>query len=167
MAAPSGQKADKLRPQASGFTSGFLWCVWQRKPARPAGRFSAASATSSPARSSPGKLPDRAADRPEPIWWSSTPLKSRSLFSPARWCVWRLSLISDQRSAAVWMVLILICYAEQNFLAKHITANTWIGLTDIETEGTWKWVDGNPLTAGYLSPDYPFWATVESRLCLL
>lgn len=80
---------------------------------------------------------------------------------------WRLSLISDQRSAAVWMVLILFCYAEQNFLAKHITGNAWIGLTDIETEGTWKWVDGNPLTAGYLSPDYPSWATVESRLCLL
>ncbi|KAA8578404.1 hypothetical protein FQN60_009251, partial [Etheostoma spectabile] len=43
---------------------------------------------------------------------------------------------------------------EQDFLRKF-KRYMWIGLTDSETEGTWKWVDGTPLNESYWASSEP------------
>ncbi|XP_077946721.1 C-type lectin domain family 4 member E-like isoform X2 [Gasterosteus aculeatus] len=38
---------------------------------------------------------------------------------------------------------------EQKFLSSFTTRHSWIGLSDKDIEGTWKWIDGTLLTAKY------------------
>ncbi|XP_074551399.1 C-type lectin domain family 4 member E-like [Halichoeres trimaculatus] len=43
-------------------------------------------------------------------------------------------------------LVVIESFKEQEFLVNSIKAYSWIGLSDRDNEGTWKWTDGAPLT---------------------
>ncbi|XP_038839147.1 CD209 antigen-like protein E, partial [Salvelinus namaycush] len=51
--------------------------------------------------------------------------------------------------------LVIIDSREEQTLIKAFNRRAWFGLTDIEVEGTWRWVDGTPLNTSYWKKGEP------------
>uniref|UniRef100_A0A8C6UDN2 C-type lectin domain-containing protein n=1 Tax=Neogobius melanostomus TaxID=47308 RepID=A0A8C6UDN2_9GOBI len=51
--------------------------------------------------------------------------------------------------------LIIINSPEEQEFAMTFGERSWIGLTDAQQEGVWRWVDGSPLTTSFWFPDEP------------
>ncbi|KTF77789.1 hypothetical protein cypCar_00038058 [Cyprinus carpio] len=60
--------------------------------------------------------------------------------------------------------LIIINNSEEQDFVKNNTANRefWIGVTDSDVEGIWKWVDGSNLTSGFWASNEPNGRTIEN-----
>ncbi|XP_053273865.1 C-type lectin domain family 4 member C isoform X8 [Pleuronectes platessa] len=94
--------------------------------------------------------------------WMSTPYPKK------RWVYFRSSFYFISSDTKSWgdsrddclqkgADLVIINSKEENEFTRQFTRSFWIGLTDTETEGTWKWVDGTLLstTTSYWYPGEP------------
>ncbi|XP_063050304.1 C-type lectin domain family 4 member E-like [Engraulis encrasicolus] len=85
------------------------------------------------------------------VGWSSFQ-SSLYFFSRGRASWYTARVDCRQRGADL---VIISSLQEQVYLSRQRYYTAWIGLTDRETEGVWKWVDETPLTVGYWMQSQP------------
>ncbi|XP_029292672.1 CD209 antigen-like [Cottoperca gobio] len=61
--------------------------------------------------------------------------------------------------------LVIINSKEEQDYITSLRQHVWIGLTDRDTEGTWKWVDGTQLTKSYWAPNEPNGHQIRDEDC--
>ncbi|XP_029544192.2 CD209 antigen-like protein E isoform X1 [Oncorhynchus nerka] len=62
--------------------------------------------------------------------------------------------------------LAVINSEEEQVFISQLNSKPWIGLTDKDSEGTWKWVDGTPLTTAFWSTEEPNDRAVNGEDCV-
>uniref|UniRef100_A0A3Q3N352 CD209 antigen-like protein A n=1 Tax=Mastacembelus armatus TaxID=205130 RepID=A0A3Q3N352_9TELE len=95
---------------------------------------------------------------------------------PAGWTMFRCSCYLLSTQAGSWdkgrqdcrdreaELVTIDSYEEQVFVSALNKKDTWLGLNDIETEGTWKWADGTALTVKYWIMNQPDNGNGDQRL---
>uniref|UniRef100_A0A3Q3N681 C-type lectin domain-containing protein n=1 Tax=Mastacembelus armatus TaxID=205130 RepID=A0A3Q3N681_9TELE len=95
---------------------------------------------------------------------------------PAGWTMFRCSCYLLSTQSGSWdkgrqdcrdreaELVTIDSYEEQVFVSALNKKDTWLGLNDIETEGTWKWADGTALTVKYWFPGQPNNGNKDQRL---
>ncbi|XP_042281484.1 CD209 antigen-like protein C [Thunnus maccoyii] len=86
---------------------------------------------------------------------------------PAGWRMFRCSCYFLSSESGSWSrgrqdcrekgadLVVIDSTKEQTFLSNLTEVATWIGLTDRDKDGTWKWIDGTPLTLRYWETNEP------------
>ncbi|XP_042281475.1 CD209 antigen-like protein C isoform X1 [Thunnus maccoyii] len=94
-------------------------------------------------------------------------LSAQNRICPAGWRMFRSSCYLLSSESGSWSrgrqdcrekgadLVVIDSTGEQTFLSTFTEVETWIGLTDRDEEGTWKWIDGTPLTLRYWTTNQP------------
>ncbi|XP_029586301.1 CD209 antigen-like protein E isoform X1 [Salmo trutta] len=103
--------------------------------------------------------------------------KERDKFTELEWRKFNSSLYYISNEYKTWedsrrdclkrgADLAVINSEEEQVFISQLNTKPWIGLTDKDSEGTWKWVDGTPLTTAFWFTEEPNDGAVNGEDCV-